>query len=96
MSWLAFALIVCGWAGVRLSQAKHHAASFGSEGTTGRRRRFAFAGGALLALAFAILVWAEGWEFGPVRWTVLLCLGALAWTLRLALAKLPMRPGRDA
>ena len=85
-AWVAFVVLVAAWACICLSQAKHHARMFGAEGTRMRRRLWSLAGTAGFVAMFAWLVLLRGWEFGPVLWSVLLCLAALAWTVGLALA----------
>ena len=84
-AWLCAALVVAGWAGVCLGQARMHRTTFGQDGSVARRRGFTIGGGALLVAGFAVAVAHAGWQFGPVLWGVLLSLGAIAWVLALTL-----------
>lgn len=79
--WLCAGLSIAGWAGISLAQPRHHLATFGREAGCLRRRGFGTLGVLLQIASFVLLVRRDGWEFGPVLWTVLLCLGALVWVL---------------
>lgn len=83
--WLCAGLSIAGWAGISLAQPRHHLATFGREVGRLRGRAFGALGVLLQIASFVLLVRRGGWEFGPVLWTVLLCLGALAWVLAHAL-----------
>lgn len=85
-AWFAAACVLAGWACLSLVQEKHHRAVLATDLTPMRKRSFSAGGAAALVLGFALSVRAQGWEFGPVLWGVLLSLGALAWMLALALA----------
>lgn len=74
-------LAISAWSALSHAQPRHHRSAFGGEGGLLRRRLFRTAGWALLAAAFAVSVVDRGWEFGPVIWAVLLCIGATIWVL---------------
>ncbi|WP_242108427.1 DUF3325 domain-containing protein [Luteimonas aquatica] len=79
--WLCAGLSIAAWAAICLAQPRHYLATFGQEPMPARSRVLVLAGVLLQAAAFVLLVRRDGWEFGPVLWSVLLCLGALAWVL---------------
>jgi len=81
-AWLfAAGLTVSGWAALSHAMPRHHQEAFGR--AAGEMRRCAHRAGGWLALiaSFAVCTAAMGWEFGPVMWAVLLCVGAVVWVL---------------
>lgn len=78
---LAAGLTVTGWASLSHAMPRHHREAFGDEGDASRRVVHRALGAIGLAVSFALCVAAMGWEFGPVMWTVLLCLGGVGWVL---------------
>ena len=79
--WLAAGLTVTGWASLSHAMPRHYREAFGHEGGAGLRSAHRAIGALGLAGAFASCVIALGWEFGPVMWTALLCLGGTLWVL---------------
>jgi hypothetical protein len=84
----AMALVLCyaGWCLLCLGMERHHRDIFGVAPSAARRRRLRVGGWFALMLAFAISVYALGWEFGPVLWACALMLAALVWALLLPFA----------
>lgn len=84
----AMALVLCyaGWCLLCLGMERHHRDFFGAAPSPTRLRMLRVSGWFALMLAFAISVYAIGWEFGPVLWACALMLAALMWTLLLPFA----------
>jgi hypothetical protein len=82
------ALVLCylGWCLLCLGMERHHRDYFGAAAAPTQRRKLRVGGWFALMLAFAICVYAIGWEFGPVLWACALMLAALVWTLLLPFA----------
>jgi hypothetical protein len=83
---LALALCYAGWCLLCLGMERHQRDFFGAAASPSRRRSLRLGGWFALLLAFAISVYAIGWEFGPVLWACALMLAALVWTLLLPFA----------
>ncbi|WP_337342841.1 MULTISPECIES: DUF3325 domain-containing protein [unclassified Pseudoxanthomonas] len=83
---IALALCYAGWCLLCLGMERHHRDFFGDAPSPARRRKLRVGGWFALMLAFAISVYAIGWEFGPVLWGCALMLAALVWALLLPFA----------
>lgn len=81
-AWIfAAGLTVFGWAALSHALPRHHQEAFGRVPNPARLWLHRMAGWLALICSFAVCVAALGLEFGPVMWTVLLCLGAVVWVL---------------
>jgi hypothetical protein len=83
MVWIGTLFVVVGWCLVALSMATHQMTVFGRM-LAARSSRLARASGfGCMAIAFALFARVQGWEQGPVFWTLAVMLGALATGLGL-------------
>lgn len=84
---LVLALCYAGWCLLCLGMEKHHREFFAAPLASVRRQALRGGGGLVLVAAFALCVFAGGWEFGPVAWACALMLSALLWVLLLPYAR---------